>query len=226
MCAQIGIASARRVLEVGCGTGAVLTTLPSLTAAETYGLDIRLDYLTLTQHGSTPSRLTCGDAFQLPFASGSFDVCLCHFLLLWLRDPLAALQEMRRVTRRGGFVAALAEPDYGGRIDHPDSLEEVGRMQMHALRAQGADPRIGRSLGSLLRRAGLANVQTGLPGGHWSASVDADALGLEWQGLRADLTDRLPVEDMQHLQDMDAAARSQGERILFVPTFYAWGNVR
>ncbi|MDZ4159169.1 MAG: hypothetical protein U1B80_05190, partial [Anaerolineaceae bacterium] len=87
-------------------------------------------------------------------------------------------------------------------------------------------PHIGRSLGSLLRRAELANVQTGLPGGHWSAIVDADALELEWQVLRADLTDRLPAEELQRLQMVDSAARSQGERVLFVPTFYAWGKVR
>jgi len=58
--------------------------------------------------------LSGGDASRLPFADGFFDLTYCHYLFLWLKHPLQALQEMKRVTRPGGWVATFAEPDYEG----------------------------------------------------------------------------------------------------------------
>ncbi len=45
-------------------------------------------------------------------------------------------EEMVRVTRPHGFVLALAEPDYGGRIDYPSELSTIGNWQIEA--AEGA----------------------------------------------------------------------------------------
>ena len=53
------------------------------------------------------------DASHLPYEDGSFDMVYCSFLLLWVKDPLEVLKEMKRVSR--GSVVCLAEPDYGGR---------------------------------------------------------------------------------------------------------------
>jgi SAM-dependent methyltransferase len=60
------------------------------------------------------------DRHTLPFQP-VFDVTFCHFLLLWVSNPEKVVAEMGRVTRPGGSVR-LAEPDYGGRIDYPESL--------------------------------------------------------------------------------------------------------
>ena len=166
----------------------------------------------------------CGAAEQLPYAAGTFDLCYCHFLLLWLPNPLAALGEMRRVTRRGGSVLALAEPDYGGRIDYPDELAPLGDWQRQALERQGADSHLGRKLGALFGQAGLRKVETGVLGGRWGAPLPAADLAAEWNVLQADLDGTVPMARLQELHDRDAAAWRRGERILFVPTFYASGQ--
>lgn len=245
--------SADRILEVGCGTGAVLCDLPGQTAeprsigdagwmpARTesapynvpprypavFGMDINCESLILASKYAPNAALTCGDAHLLPYAARSFDIVFCHFTVLWLREPATALLEMRRVTRPGGWVLCLAEPDYGGRIDYPPGLELMGEWQRRALKVQGADPVIGRSLGALLTRAGLKEVQSGVLGGQWQHPTQENG-DLEWAVLVKDF-EELPIpptpEEASALRSIDRKARRNGERLLYVPTFYAAGIV-
>lgn len=237
---RAAIAAARRILDVGCGPGVLLPELTGSTQAEVTGLDLDLAFLNLaaSQINLAASqvnlaarqiprpRLVGGDALRLPFADRVFDISLCHFVLLWLPNPLQALVEMGRVTRPGGAVLALAEPDYGGRIDHPAPLAELGRLQAEALRRQGADPLIGRQLSGLFQRAGLVDVQTGLLGGEWHLPLARSAWESEWATLEADLFDRLTPDQLAGLRALDWEAWQTGERVLFVPTFYAIGWVK
>ena len=155
----------------------------------------------------------------------SFDIALCHFLLLWVADPRQVIAEMRRVVRPGGYVLALAEPDYGGRIDYPPEFAALGRLQAEALRRQGADPDLGRKLSALFHEAGLKLVETGVLGGQWSGMPNPQDNELEWQVLEADLGDSIDKTQFNRLRALDAAAWQRGARLLFVPTFYAWGVV-
>jgi SAM-dependent methyltransferase len=217
--------SARIVLEVGCGTGVLLAELADYSALRVHGLDLDIDALRQAERHAPGAHLTRGDAHVLPYSAGMFDVTLCHFLLLWLGDAQRALAEMRRVTRRGGFVLALAEPDYGGRIDYPDALRPLGEAQRESLRRQGADPLLGRRLGMLLHTAGLQDVEVGVLGGQWSEPPPQAERDSEWRVLEQDLQDFIPRAMLRKLRQADAAAWVSGERILFVPTFYGWGRV-
>lgn len=222
---QLHLDLAHRVLEVGCGTGAILSESKMDLSAQLYGLDLRLDFLQ-PAHASTPgTSFSAGNALSLPFLPGSFDAVFCHYLLLWLDDPVEALKEMRRVTRPGGFVIAFAEPDYGGRVDFPEILMEVGRLQTTSLQQQGADPNVGRKLRSLLTHVGLKNVVTGVISGTWNGAASPVFIESEWKMLRNDLKDLASTTDLQHWQELDRQAWASGERILFVPTFYAYGQV-
>ena len=122
-------------------------------------------------------------------------------------------------------MLVLAEPDYGGRIDYPPELAPLGRWQREALKRQGADPEMGRQLGALLTRAGLQAVETGVLGGQWSAAPAPDAHALEWAVVQSDVREVADPAELQRLRGLDEAAWQRGERVLFVPTFYAWGRV-
>ncbi len=222
---RAGLSEARRVLEVGCGTGVIAADLAACSSAAVHGLDLSLRHLRFARRQGIAAQFACGEASALPYATGVFDLTCCHFLLLWVSRPEAALAQMRRVTRKGGVVLALAEPDYGGRIDYPSELAPLGQWQRDALKRQGADPEIGRKLGALLRRAGLQAVETGLLGGQWGPAPSSEARTSEWAVLQADLGPTVALETLQHLQSLDDAAWQRGERVLFVPTFYAWGRV-
>lgn len=218
------LSRARRVLDLGCGTGALWDDLldrPNLTLM---GVDISLHYLRQTpaQRNALP---VCGDAHTLPFPDSSFDLSLCHFVLMWVRSPSDVLQEMRRVTRPGGAVLALAEPDYGGRIDYPPSLVQPARWQIASLCAQGADPFIGRRLRALFHQAGLEQIEVGVLGAQWGEHAFDD--DLEWEVLEEDLKQTPDFKTrLAAWKQQEQRARRAGERVLFVPTFYAAGVVR
>ncbi|GAP14478.1 methylase [Longilinea arvoryzae] len=223
---QAHLSQAHRVLETGCGTGAVLSSMQHLLpAARFYGIDLRLDYLLAAQEFAPESQFAGADAASLPVGNACFDAVICHYFLLWVKDPPGILAEMKRVTRPGGTVIALAEPDYGGRIDYPMPLAELGRLQGQSLQMQGADPFMGRKLSALFHQAGFTDVHTGLLGGQWNEAPAFEAWESEWAVLQTDLEHTISRERLDALRSLDAAAWQKGERILFVPTFYAWGKV-
>jgi SAM-dependent methyltransferase len=222
---RVGLGRLRRILEVGCGPGTLTPEIHRRSGAWVCGLDIQPRFLALARQGDPSATWVAGNGLRLPFQNAVFDLTYCHFTLLWVRDPAYALMEMKRVTLAGGWVLALAEPDYGGRIDYPVELAEIGRLQGQALASQGADPFIGRRLGELFHQAGLADLETGLLGGQWSKPPSPEDWESEWQILQADLQGSLPPEKLRELKRLDQAAWQRGARVLFVPTFYAWGRV-
>jgi len=222
---RVSLLPGDRILEVGCGTGAVLARLAQETSPlpGLHGLDIDPAVLDEAGGNAPEARLSRGDAHHLPYAAGSFRLVVCHYLLLWLAQPLAALGEMRRVTQPGGWVLALAEPDYGGRIDYPDPLAPLGEWQRQALRRQGADADLGRKLAGLFHAAGLQQVEAGVLGSQWQGAPDRREHALEWAVLSADLQGQVAPGELARLQQIDRQAWEQGQRVLFVPTFYAAG---
>ncbi len=218
------LARARGVLEVGCGTGAILAGLPAGKAA-VHGLDLEPGRLAEARLHAPSARLTCGDALHLPYPAEAFDLTFCHFLLLWVSDPLRALLEMKRVTRRGGSVLALAEPDYAGRVDRPEGLAPLGRWQAESLRRQGADPGLGRRLAELFARAGIQVVETGTLRGRGESAGTPGEREMEWAVLEADLAGSVPAGEIQKMKRLDREAWERGERVLYVPTYFAFGRV-
>ena len=215
------ITHAQRVLEVGCGTGAILSTLPAGPAI--YGLDIDREALIECKFHAPRALPVQGNALSLPYPDRSFDIVYCHFLLLWVGDPLKALREMKRVTGQNGYVIAFAEPDYLQRIDQPAELVPLGKWQSESLRRQGADPGLGAHLAELFFEAGIRITETGTIQSS-GTEPSLDEWEVEWEVIDSDLQGRIPEQELQRMKAMDKSAREHGQRRLYVPTYFAWGE--
>jgi ubiquinone/menaquinone biosynthesis C-methylase UbiE len=214
-----------RILDVGCGTGVLEGELSSNARSISFGLDINLSPLKFARQFASKALYTQGDCLFLPYAEQVFDITFCHFLLLWVKNTQNTVAEMVRVTHPDGYVIAIAEPDYGGRIDYPPELSRIGAWQTDALRKQGANPNMGRELRAIFTQAGLVDVEVGVMGGQWGMDRSDRDNNLEWEVIRSDLRvvgEFLSLAD--ELEALDNASRIESKRILFVPTFYAIGT--
>jgi SAM-dependent methyltransferase len=219
---KIGMCADDRLLEVGCGSGAVLETLTLDGYAHLVGIDFDLNTLI---EANIPHPYACADGLKVPFSNASFAHCLCHFYLLWVSDPLSALKEMARVTKPGGWVLALAEPDYGGRISHPESLIRLGDLQTRSLKRQGANVHMGRGLISLFTEIGLEDVLVGIIAAKSDGNGQIDSFLQDQDILTRDLAGLIDQEELETLLSQAEESTSRDEPIWFVPIFYAFGRV-
>jgi ubiquinone/menaquinone biosynthesis C-methylase UbiE len=102
------------VLDVGAGTGAASRAAVQAGARSVIAVDVAAGMLIVDRDRRPPAVL--GDALALPFADGAFDVVVAAFSLNHVDDPVAALREASRVTRRGGWVLSSS---YGADDNHP-----------------------------------------------------------------------------------------------------------
>lgn len=93
-----------RVLEVGCGGGALLAFLES-RGFSAVGVDISDEAVRLAARAAPRSRVVRADASELPFEDASFERLVSHHLVEHLPDLPAALVEWKRVLAPGGRMA-------------------------------------------------------------------------------------------------------------------------
>ncbi len=153
------------VLDVGCGVGTITVDLATyVRQGRVLGVDIapepleRAADLAVAQNVENV-QFERADAYELPFANGSFDVVHAHQLLQHLTDPLAAITEMKRVLRRGGLLA-LREADYGGMTWFPESgLTGWRDLYQRISDRHGRQAQAGRRVLAWVRAAGFTTVQ-------------------------------------------------------------------
>jgi SAM-dependent methyltransferase len=158
-----GVSSGDTVLDVGSGTGALTAAVAAAgPSSRIVGIDPSAPYVAFAKarHSGNLVRFEVGDAQQLLFLDGRFDRTLSLLVLNFVRDPSRALDEMIRVTKRGGTIAA-AVWDYG---------QEMGMLRVFWDEAvalnPAADARDERhmplchegELGALWRKHGLQHV--------------------------------------------------------------------
>ena len=110
-----GVTEGESVLDVACGTGDLSQAFARTPASKVTGLDFTpamLDHARIKQKALLPEydkKLSYidGDAQQLPFADGSFDVVSIAFGIRNVTSPEKALAEFYRVLRPGGRVIIL-----------------------------------------------------------------------------------------------------------------------
>lgn len=151
-----------RVLEVGCGTGiltaALAAALPNaqITAID---LDERLLAVACSRCPDARVRFERQDAAALPYATRSFDLAICRYVLMHQEAPLAVVGEMHRVVALGGYAIAF-EPDWAARAVYPpnDGEARLIELAIAARRYGWPDVLLGRKLFALFRQAGFLPV--------------------------------------------------------------------
>jgi SAM-dependent methyltransferase len=110
------VTAGQRVLDVGCGPGALTTELVErLGAASVAAVDPSESFVAAAHARLPEVDIRQSSAEQLPFSDDEFDAALAQLVVHFMADPVAGLAEMRRVTRPGGVVAACVWDHAGGR---------------------------------------------------------------------------------------------------------------
>jgi ubiquinone/menaquinone biosynthesis C-methylase UbiE len=160
------LATGTRLLEVGCGVGAVLAVLgEEFPRIDLTGVDIeeaQLDFArTHLARAGVDATLVRADAQALPFSDHSFDHVWMMWFLEHLADPVAALREARRVLARGGAITAI-EVDYSTCHADPSTagIDALFSAMVQAMEVAGRSD-AGTHLPRWLAEAGFREVDPG-----------------------------------------------------------------
>jgi SAM-dependent methyltransferase len=183
------------VLDVGCGPGTITADIAARVApGAVVGIDASADVIAAAgrDHGAGNLSFRVADVYALDATDRSFDVVHAHQVLQHLVDPVRALEEMRRVCRPGGTVAAR-DADYEAMTWWPD-VPGIARwldLYRSVARANGGQPDAGRRLVAWAHAAGFDAVTASASS--WCFSTREDRAW--WAETWADRTTGSPLGD-------------------------------
>jgi ubiquinone/menaquinone biosynthesis C-methylase UbiE len=152
-----------RWLDVGCGTGALTRVIADrCDPTNVDAVDTEPAQIDHARRGFMDRRVTFGvaDARSLPFADAAFDLVASGLMLNFVPNPASALRDMRRVTRRGGRIAAYVW-DFGNDMSPSGPLRaSLRRCGVRFPDIPGTRHATTEALARLFRGAGLAQVAT------------------------------------------------------------------
>lgn len=157
-----GMATAPRVLDVGCGPGALTAELVKrFGAGSVSAVEPSEQFFSAVRERFPAVSVRQAPAEHIPFEDGAFDAALAQLVVHFMTDPVAGLREMRRVTRGDGVVAACVWDHDGGSGPLGAFWEAVQQLDPQAENEGGlAGAREGH-LGELLQAAGLREIVQG-----------------------------------------------------------------
>jgi len=102
-----GVRSGQRVIDIGCGPGAVTSELVDrLGPTNVFAVDPSEPFVAAVRERFPTVDVRLAAAEQLPFPDKAFDAALAQLVVHFMSDPVAGLSEMARVVRHDGVVAA------------------------------------------------------------------------------------------------------------------------
>jgi ubiquinone/menaquinone biosynthesis C-methylase UbiE len=222
------------VLEAGCGVGAQTIILvrnspnAKFTSIDLSEESLRAASERVSSEGFTNVTFQLADIFHLSFEDGSFDHVFLCFVLEHLRNPLEALQCLRRVLKRGGTITVI-EGDHGSTYFHPDSPDAKKAIQclIEIQAGMGGNSLIGRQLYPLLRKAKYDDISVSprmiyvdsskpdLAEGFTKNTFIAMVEGVKEQAMRSGLMDEADWE--RGIRDLYRTTREDGT---FIYTFF------
>jgi SAM-dependent methyltransferase len=161
--AQLDLRAGRRVLDVGCGPGALTAQLVGrLGLPSVVAVDPSESFASAIRARIPGIEVQRAPAEHLPFADDEFDAAAAQLVVHFMTDPVAGLTEMARVTRPGGVVAACVWDHAGGTGPLAVFWRAVSAVDPDARDESGlAGARAGH-LAELFERAGLRDVESSL----------------------------------------------------------------
>jgi SAM-dependent methyltransferase len=171
MLADLPLRPGDTVLDMACGDGIYSAWLAEHVAphGSVVGVDIAPAFIQLARELTQSSPHSALIDFQqadiaaLPFEDGTFDLVWCAQSMYSLPDPIAALRELRRVTRPGGAVAVFENDTLHHMVlPWPPELELAVRQAQLAAFADGESSDkfyIGRDLCAAFHEAGLGSCR-------------------------------------------------------------------
>jgi len=181
------LAPDQRLLDVGCGPGTLTLDLRrrvgSVTALEHTEEALAIARAEAERQGVAGVDFAVGDVHALDIPDDSYDVVHAHQVLQHVADPVAALREMRRVTKPGGIVAAR-DSDYAAFAWFPrlPLLDEWAALYQRCARANGGEPDAGRRMLSWAQAAGFTDITP--TASTWCFATPEDRAW--WGGMWAD----------------------------------------
>ena len=155
-----GLAAGQRVLDVGCGPGALTTELVRrIDPGEVSAVDPSETFVAAARQRHPDVDVRQAAAEHLPFTDRTFDATFAQLVVHFMSDPVAGLREMARVTRSDGRVAACVWDNDGGHGPLKPFWEAARQLDPAVDTESGrAGARRGH-LARLMRQAGLRDVE-------------------------------------------------------------------
>lgn len=155
-----GVRAGQRVIDVGCGPGALTAELVRRLGAEAVtAVDPSAPFVAAARARHPAVDVQQAAAEHLPFPDRAFDAAIAQLVVHFMADPIAGLVEMARVTRPDGVVAACVW-DYGGGRDPLANFWQAARDLDSAVRDESglAGAREGH-LAQLFAAANLRDIE-------------------------------------------------------------------
>lgn len=126
----------RRMLDVGCGTGGNLSLLKGY--GRPYGIDYSPSAAAFTRDRGWP-RILVGSATELPMPDRVVDLVTALGVIEHVPDDVAMLEEMRRVTKPGGYLLLMTSAHRWLWSTHDDAVHHVRRYRRSELEQRVID---------------------------------------------------------------------------------------
>jgi SAM-dependent methyltransferase len=172
-----GIRPDMRVLDVGCGPGALTSELARRVGEEQVAaIDPAERFVEACRARHPRAEVRQGGAESLPWPDAAFDAALCSLVIAFMEDTEQGLSEMSRVTRPGGVVSAcMWDLQSGGGMTMLCTFWDVAREIDPAVEDESGRPGVTEGdIGNRMRQAGLRDVHDGVVEAHVSYADFAD----------------------------------------------------